>query len=52
MAGYLEGWIAALDAIHLPLTSPFRDLSKVPLPEDLPVKEVQQEGQAGEEALE
>lgn len=48
MAGYLKGWIVALNAIHLPLISPFRDLSKVPLPEDPPVEEVQQEGQARE----
>ena len=48
VAGYFEGWIAALDAIYLPLTSPFRDLSKVPLSKDPPVEEVQQEGQARE----
>ena len=44
-AGYLEGWVAALDAINLPLTSPFRDLPQVPLPEDPPIEEVPQRGQ-------
>ena len=39
LVGYLEGWVAALDAVHLPLTSLFRDLLKVPLLEDLPVEE-------------
>ncbi|KAK9991595.1 hypothetical protein SO802_026580 [Lithocarpus litseifolius] len=38
LARYLEGWVAALDAINLPLTSSFRDLSQVPLPKDLPVE--------------
>ena len=37
--GYLEGRVAALDAVHLPLTSLFRDLLKVPLLEDPPVQE-------------
>lgn len=32
--------MAALDAINLPLASPFRDLSQVPLLEDPPVEEV------------
>lgn len=36
--------MAALDAINLPLASPFRDLSQVPLLEDPPVEEVPKGG--------
>lgn len=43
--GYLKGWVAAFDAINLPLTSLFRDLPQVPLPEDPPIEEVPQRGQ-------
>ena len=32
--GFLEGWIAVVNALNLPFSSPFRDSSQVPLPED------------------
>nr|POE68520.1 hypothetical protein CFP56_47918 [Quercus suber] len=34
LVGYLEGLVAAFYAMHLPLTSLFRDLLKVPLLEE------------------
>lgn len=36
--GFLYGWMAAVDAINLPSSSPFRDLNQVPLPEIPPMK--------------
>nr|POF09296.1 hypothetical protein CFP56_28240 [Quercus suber] len=45
LVGFMEGWVAFLDTIPLPDTSLYRDLSKVPLPEDPLVKEVRQKGE-------
>ena len=36
--GFLYGWMAAVDAINLPSSSPSRDLNQVPLPEVPPMK--------------
>lgn len=46
-AGYLEGWEVALNVINLLLNSLYRDLSRVPLPEDLPVEKEPLGGQVG-----
>lgn len=35
---FLEGWMAAMNAISLPNTSAFRSADKIPLLEDLEVK--------------
>lgn len=47
LVGFIEGWVA-LNEIPLFLTSPYRDLSKVPLPKDPLDEEVRQEEEAGE----
>ena len=31
LKGFIEGWMVVFNAISLPLTSPFRDSSQVPL---------------------
>ena len=46
-AGYLVGWEVALNVINLLLNSLYRDLSRVPLPEDLPVEKEPLGGQVG-----
>ena len=33
---FREGWIAILNALHLPKNSPFRDPEQIPLPKPLP----------------
>lgn len=38
--GFMDGWMAVVNAFNLPFTSPFRDTNQVPLPED-PEVEVQ-----------
>ena len=35
--GFMEGWMAAVNAIGLPKDSPFRNIDPVPLPKDLVV---------------
>lgn len=47
LVGFIEGWVA-LNEIPLFETSPYWDLSKVPLPKDLPDEEVRQEEEVGE----
>ena len=32
--GFLKGWMAIVNAFDLPSSSPFRDLSQVPMPKD------------------
>lgn len=36
--GFAQGWMAAVDALNLPVTSPFRDPTQIPLPNDPPVQ--------------
>ena len=40
---FLEGWLAAVNAIDLPKSSMFRDLDQIPLPNDPPVQALTQE---------
>lgn len=35
--GSNQGWMAAVDALNLPTTSPFKDPTQITLPNDLPV---------------
>lgn len=36
--GLMDGWMVAVEAINLPLSSPFRDPNQVPLPENPPTE--------------
>ena len=43
--GFTKGWMAVVNAIGLPDTSPFRSVDQIPLPKDLEVK-AQAQGQS------
>ena len=43
--GFTEGWMATVNTISLPNTSPFRSVDQIPLFEDLEV-EAQAQGQS------
>ncbi|KAK9998265.1 hypothetical protein SO802_017868 [Lithocarpus litseifolius] len=36
--GFFEGWMAAMNALNLPESSPFMDPTQIPLPNDPPVQ--------------